>query len=180
MTLHYYAETDSLYVELKSGPGVETAEIREGLYVELDASGDVVGFDIDRASELLDLSRIESVSLPPSQAPTTWTVLLNKCPFPPGRRLGTKALQHQCLTPTMRRIFRGTAGRKSSRRCRFSVPARGGRRAQGGNHDPARDQSDQRSRTRLPEAGMKTSIGCRLVPDAVLWGPCAPGSLSCD
>ncbi len=69
MTLHYYAETDSLYIELKSGPGVETVEVREGLNVDLDASGDVVGFDIERASERLDLSRIEIVSLPPPQAP---------------------------------------------------------------------------------------------------------------
>lgn len=69
MTLHYYADTDSLYIELKSGPGVETVEVREGLTVDLDASGDVVGFDIDRASERLDLSRIEIVSLPPPQAP---------------------------------------------------------------------------------------------------------------
>ena len=71
MTLHYYAETDSLYIELKSGPGVETVEVREGLNVDLDASGDVVGFDIDRASERLDLSRIEIVSLPPPQAPAS-------------------------------------------------------------------------------------------------------------
>jgi uncharacterized protein YuzE len=49
MRLHYYPETDSLYIELKSTPGAETREIVEGLTVDLDASGDVVGFDIDRA-----------------------------------------------------------------------------------------------------------------------------------
>ena len=27
MKLHYYPETDSLYVELKAGPGVETREV---------------------------------------------------------------------------------------------------------------------------------------------------------
>ena len=69
MTLHYYVETDSLYIELKPDPGVETLEVREGLNVDLDASGEVVGFDIDRASKRLDLSRIEIVSLPPPQAP---------------------------------------------------------------------------------------------------------------
>ena len=69
MTLHYYAETDSLYIELKPGPGVETVEVRDGLNVDLDASGDVVGFDIDRASVRLDLSRIEIVSLPPPREP---------------------------------------------------------------------------------------------------------------
>jgi uncharacterized protein YuzE len=68
MKLHYYPETDSLYIELKSAPGAETREIVEGLLVDLDADGDVVGFDIDRASRKLDLSRIETISLPPPQA----------------------------------------------------------------------------------------------------------------
>ena len=69
MTLHYYAETDSLYIELDPGPGVETVEVRDGLNADLDAGGDVVGFDIDRASMRLDLSPIEIVSLPPPQEP---------------------------------------------------------------------------------------------------------------
>ena len=47
MKLHYYPETDSLYIELKGTPGVETREIVEGLIVDLDAKGDVVGFDIE-------------------------------------------------------------------------------------------------------------------------------------
>ena len=56
MKLHYYPETDSLYVDLKSGPGAETREVAAGLNVDLDANGDVVGFDIDHASKRLDLS----------------------------------------------------------------------------------------------------------------------------
>ena len=64
MKLHYYPETDSLYIELNSAPGTETREIVEGLNVELDANGDVVGFDIDHASGKLDLSRIETIALP--------------------------------------------------------------------------------------------------------------------
>ena len=56
MKLHYYPETDSLYIELKNSPGVEARQIVEGLVVDLDASGDVVGFDIDHASRKLDLS----------------------------------------------------------------------------------------------------------------------------
>jgi uncharacterized protein YuzE len=65
MKLHYYPETDSLYIELKDTPGSETIEIVEGLVVDLDENGDVVGFDIDNASEKLDLSKVETVSLPP-------------------------------------------------------------------------------------------------------------------
>ena len=54
MKLHYYPETDSLYIELKSAPGAETREIAEGLLVDFDAKGEVVGLDIDRASKKLD------------------------------------------------------------------------------------------------------------------------------
>jgi uncharacterized protein YuzE len=67
MKLHYYPETDSLYIELKTTPGTETIEIVEGLVVDLDEKGDVVGFDIDHASEKLDLSKVETVALPPAR-----------------------------------------------------------------------------------------------------------------
>ena len=53
MKLHYYPETDSLYIELMERPGVETYEIREGLNADVDADGNVVGFDIDHLAALL-------------------------------------------------------------------------------------------------------------------------------
>lgn len=68
MKLHYHPETDSLYIELKSVPGTQTREVVEGLNVDLDANGDVVGFDIDHASSKLDLSSIETIALPVSAA----------------------------------------------------------------------------------------------------------------
>ncbi len=64
MKLNYYPDTDSLYVEFKVGPGKETREVAEGINVDLDANGDVVGFDIDRASIRLDLSTLETSALP--------------------------------------------------------------------------------------------------------------------
>jgi len=64
MKLHYYPETDSLYIELREKAGAETVEIAEGLMADLDENGDVIGFDIDRASRRLDLSKVETVSLP--------------------------------------------------------------------------------------------------------------------
>ncbi len=64
MKLHYNPDTDSLYIEFKPGPGVETREVSEGLNVDLDATGGVVGFDVDRASQRLDLSTLETESLP--------------------------------------------------------------------------------------------------------------------
>jgi len=64
MKLHYYPETDSLYIELQPGPGAEAREIAPGLVVDLDSNGGVVGFDIDHASKHLDLSSLETVDLP--------------------------------------------------------------------------------------------------------------------
>jgi uncharacterized protein YuzE len=68
MKLHYYPETDSLYIELMKTPGAEAREIVEGLVVDFDAAGNVVGFDIDHASRKLDLSKVETVALPPASA----------------------------------------------------------------------------------------------------------------
>ena len=64
MKLHYYPETDSLYVELKTTPGAETVEVADGLNVDLDDKGEVVGFDIDHASQRLDLTTLEIEALP--------------------------------------------------------------------------------------------------------------------
>ena len=60
MKLHYYPETDSLYIELKSTPGAEAREIVAGLVVDLDANGEVVGFDIDHGSACSTSSGIRS------------------------------------------------------------------------------------------------------------------------
>jgi uncharacterized protein YuzE len=68
MKLHYYPETDSLNIELKDVPGVETREVALGLSFDLDEKGEVVGFDIDDASRKLDLSKVETVALPPVNA----------------------------------------------------------------------------------------------------------------
>lgn len=64
MKLHYYPETDSLYIELSDIPGSETREIADGLNADLDAEGRVVGIDIDRAGSTLDLSTLEAAGLP--------------------------------------------------------------------------------------------------------------------
>ncbi len=64
MKLSYYAETDSLTIELRAGPGAETRVVADGLNVDLDDAGGVIGFDIDHASTRLDLSMLETVALP--------------------------------------------------------------------------------------------------------------------
>lgn len=68
MKLHYYPETDSLYSELNAKPSADTREIADGLAVDLDAEGNPVGVDIDRASEKLDLRTVEAMALPVTSA----------------------------------------------------------------------------------------------------------------
>ena len=66
MKLQYYAETDSLYIDLTGTVGIETREIVEGIVADFDAAGNIVGLDIDNASAKLDLSKVETIALPPS------------------------------------------------------------------------------------------------------------------
>jgi uncharacterized protein YuzE len=64
MKLHYYPETDSLYIDLNSRPSADSREVADGLVIDLDAEGNIVGIDIDHASQKLDLQTLETVSLP--------------------------------------------------------------------------------------------------------------------
>ena len=64
MKLHYYPESDSLYVEFQRRPSVATREIAPDVRLDLDAQGRPVGLDIDHASAILDLETLESEGLP--------------------------------------------------------------------------------------------------------------------
>ena len=64
MKLHYYPETDSLYIELSAAPSAETRAISEQVNVDFDAEGGIVGIDIDQASTRLDLASLETSELP--------------------------------------------------------------------------------------------------------------------
>ncbi len=58
MKLKYYPETDSLYIDLSSKPSVESREISEGIVLDYDAEGSLVGIDIDNASHKIDLKEV--------------------------------------------------------------------------------------------------------------------------
>ena len=64
MRLEYYPDTDSLYIELSEKPGADSQEIADGLMVDFDADGNVVGLDIDHASKKLAIDTLEAVALP--------------------------------------------------------------------------------------------------------------------
>jgi len=64
MKLHYDPETDSLYIDLVDRPSSDSVEIGEGLVVDYDEQGSIVGLDIQHASQQLDLATLETEALP--------------------------------------------------------------------------------------------------------------------
>lgn len=58
MKLAYYADTDSLYIDLAEQPSVESREVSEGIVLDYDAEGQLVGIDIDNASRKVQLQRL--------------------------------------------------------------------------------------------------------------------------
>ena len=64
MKLNYYADTDSLYIDLSERPSVESREVTEGVVLDYDAEGHLVGIDIDNASRKVDLKKLTLNKLP--------------------------------------------------------------------------------------------------------------------
>ena len=64
MKLNYYPETDSLYINLSEQPSVESQEISEGILLDYDAEGRLVGIDIDNASHKVEMEKLVLSELP--------------------------------------------------------------------------------------------------------------------
>jgi uncharacterized protein YuzE len=66
MKLNYYPETDSLYIDLSEHPSVESRQISEGVVLDYDNNGALVGIDIDHASTIVDLGSLVITKFPSS------------------------------------------------------------------------------------------------------------------
>jgi uncharacterized protein YuzE len=66
MKINYFPDTDSLYIDLSEQPSAESREISEGVVLDYDASGQLVGIDIDNASTKVDLRRFVVSKIPTS------------------------------------------------------------------------------------------------------------------
>ena len=64
MKLNYYPETDSLYIDLSEKTSVESKEISEGIVLDYDEAGHLVGIDIDNASKKVQLEELILSRLP--------------------------------------------------------------------------------------------------------------------
>lgn len=64
MKIRYYPETDSLYIDLSEKAGSESREISEGVVLDYDSQGNLVGIDIDNASKKNSLKELSLKKLP--------------------------------------------------------------------------------------------------------------------
>ena len=64
MMVNYFPETDSLYIDLSERPSVESREISAGVVLDYDATGSLVGIDIDNASAKVALRRFVVSRMP--------------------------------------------------------------------------------------------------------------------
>ena len=64
MKLKYYPDTDSLYIDLSSKKSSESKEVSEGVVLDYDKDGNIVGIDIDNAIKKLDLKKVILSKIP--------------------------------------------------------------------------------------------------------------------
>jgi uncharacterized protein YuzE len=64
MKISYYPETDSLYIDLSEKTSAESREISEGVVLDYDSEGNLVGIDIDNASTKVQLKELSLRKLP--------------------------------------------------------------------------------------------------------------------
>jgi uncharacterized protein YuzE len=56
MRVKYFADTDTALLEFSTNPAVETREVNENIYVDLDNNGRVVSMTIEHAGQSADMN----------------------------------------------------------------------------------------------------------------------------
>lgn len=64
MRLNYDAATDSLYIHLAERPSVDSDEVADGVVLDYDAQGALVGIDVQHASKRADIRRLAVNHMP--------------------------------------------------------------------------------------------------------------------
>lgn len=64
MKLSYDKETDSLYIHLSNTPSVDSDEVADGVVLDFDSNGVLVGIDVQHASQKTDIKSVSLLHLP--------------------------------------------------------------------------------------------------------------------
>ena len=63
MKIEYSKQVDALYINLRELPVAESRDIEEGVTLDFDAKGHLVGLEVLDASERMGLSNLVNVSI---------------------------------------------------------------------------------------------------------------------
>jgi len=61
--IEYSKEADALYIHLRDVPVAESKDVEEGVTLDFDTNGHIVGLEVLDASERLGLSNLVNVSI---------------------------------------------------------------------------------------------------------------------
>ena len=67
MKISYDEGTDSLYIHLADRASVDSEEVKDGVVLDFDAHGALVGIDLQHASERADIHNLSLSKLPFSE-----------------------------------------------------------------------------------------------------------------
>ena len=67
MKIAYDQATDSLYIHLADRASVDSDEVREGIVLDYDANGALVGIDVQHARKNVDIHNLSLSKLPLGQ-----------------------------------------------------------------------------------------------------------------
>ena len=68
MKIRYFADTDTALIEFSNEPVVETREISENLYVDLDEKGNLVSMTVEHAKKQANISEVSFLQMEKSSA----------------------------------------------------------------------------------------------------------------
>ncbi|HOE65028.1 MAG TPA: DUF2283 domain-containing protein [Candidatus Hydrogenedentes bacterium] len=68
MKIRYFTDTDTAHIEFSNEPIVETKEISENLYIDLDGAGNLVSMTVEHAKDKANLAEISYVQMDKSVA----------------------------------------------------------------------------------------------------------------
>lgn len=63
MKIRYFADTDTALIEFSNEPVVETREISENLYIDLDGKGNLVSMTIEHAKARANISELSFLQM---------------------------------------------------------------------------------------------------------------------
>ena len=147
MKLNYFPDTDSLYIDLSQRPSVESQEVSEGVVLDYDAEGNLVGIDIDHASSKLDLRELVTNHIPLEERRRSLSPV---CPLYTSIRRWNELLLVPRLYLSGSEIIRAN-----------QAPARSGGRSGPCDRSPASDNWDRRARLSSGPPGVVPLKRCR-------------------